>query len=272
MNDPHHLMPCKAKPTEQMQKLLQWFESIGVHKFDVHLKKNSYIVSNTSEVTPVEKWIVCHENIDAHRIYSLWRWIKAENAHQTDIYFRPHFQESHPVIFLDDLNLAEAHRVARFYSCAVVQTSADNTHVWVKTTRPLHREERKAVQTHLSKKGFSDQGSVSGDHLGRMCGVMSHKRGCWVNAILFSTPRAYDPPLLDSTPHHGGGGARVLFSPGAQSPSEREFGWALGMLKAGMPHALIAQKIQQTAHQRGKRNAERYAILTVKKALAITPV
>jgi len=44
------------------------------------------------------------------------------------------------------------------------------------------------------------------------------------------------------------------------------------MLKAGMHHELIVQKIQQNAHQRGKRNAERYAILTVKKALAITPV
>ena len=72
--------------------------------------------------------------------------------------------------------------------------------------------------------------------------------------------------------HVGGGGARVSFFPGAQSPSEREFGWAVGMVKNGQDSTAIEQKIQQAALLRGKKNAERYASLTVQKALAVSRV
>ena len=269
MNIPHQVHPFKGKPTQQMHQLLGWFAAIGVHRFDVHVRQRPSNINYTSDYISPDKWITCHEDIDVQKITSLWAWIRSENAHGADIYFRPHRGGCHPVIFLDDLNLAEAYRVARAYACAVVQTSDNNTQVWLKTSRPLNLEERKATQSHLSAKGFSDRKSVSGDHLGRICGLVSHKRECWVNAILFSTPRAYTPPQQLTIPHHGGGGARVSSSAGVQSASEREFGWTLGLLKSGADESIVTQKLQQTAMQRGKNDAERYARFTVQKALAI---
>lgn len=258
----HRLMRFKARPEQQVRALLDCFESVHTQRFDLHVRRPPPVGADVTAA----KWITCHENLDAARLMLLWRWLKHENIHGAEVYFRPHHLQRHPVIFLDDLSVTRATTVARRYTCAVVQTSPDNTQVWLNTATAFDKHERKLAQAHLSGLGYSDPGSISGDHLGRMCGLRSHKRGCWVNTILFSTPRAYAPSLQETTRCTGGGGACASSHQGSGSPSEKEFGWTIGMLRAGVKSDSLASRLQQTAKDRGKRNAERYARLTVRRA------
>jgi hypothetical protein len=254
------------RPRNQCELLMQWFKNIGVDFFDLNVRRYP-----TTEAEAKEKWITCHERVTVDRVFSFWSWMRRENARGADIYFRPHGTMPQPVLFLDDLNLQTSLRVAKAYSSAVIQTSKGNTQVWVQTNRPLSLEERKDAQAHLVTRGFGDKGSTSGDHLGRICGFFSQKRQSWVNLKYFSTPRAYDPPQLEEiTSPHQGGGACVSSSSTGGSPSEDEFGWAVGMLKAGKSPADIQILLENRARRRGKRNPEKYASLTVTKAIAMS--
>lgn len=252
---------CKERPEAQMHYLLSWFANAGVKRFDIHL-------SCKNENNPLHKyWITCHERIDIHAIKKLWKWLRYKNSKGADVYIRPHCHDHVPVLFLDDLNMKQSVSLASKYSSAVIQTSDDNTQVWVRTSSPLNREERKLAQSYLSDIGYTDSGSTSGDHLGRMCGMVSHKRNCWVNAKFFSTPRCYKPVLFRSAFHSRGRGARASCSQHKNtSISEKEFGWALGLLRSGMKHQDVYLKILDAALRRRKDNPQNYAKLTVENA------
>jgi len=249
----------------QCERFLNWFAHIGVESFDLHVRRYP------NKVRKRESWITDHEGINGKRVIELWKWMRYENSHEADIYIRPHSPEDHPVIFLDDLSVESAHQVARAYSSAVIQTSDDNTQVWVKTASPLSLTQRKQVQSELSRLGHADTGSTSGDHLGRLCGLFSHKRKTWVNAIYFSTPHAYKPSLQETIllPHKGWGACALKSSTDKKSPSEADFGWAIGMYKSGASYEEVRSAICENAKSRGKRNPENYATLTAKKAGAI---
>jgi hypothetical protein len=261
MKNQQRIFEVKDPPLRQCRRLLNWFAHIDIHQFDLHVRR----YPNKSRER--ESWITIHEKIKSHRIIELWKWMRYENSHDADIYFRPHGPADHPVIFLDDLTLEVAHKVARWYSAAVIQTSHNNTQVWVKTSAPLTLSERKQAQSNLSAMGFTDAGSTSGDHLGRICGVFSHKRKTWVNAISFSTPHAYHPSGMEKSPIPRGRGACALKGKsGDYSPSEADFGWAIGMFKSGAAYEEVYSALYANAKSRGKRNPEKYATLTAKKS------
>jgi len=257
------LTTVKESPQRQLSLLLDWFSRIQVNSFDIHVRRKHNSEMNSSQ------WITCHEGLDCHRLQKLWSWMRYENAKGGDIYFRPHRHDAHPVIFLDDLNLKTASLIAKKYACFVIETSRNNTQVWLKCDKRLSRIERKKAQCTLSNMGYSDPGSISGDHLGRMCGMMSQKRRCWVNGKLFSTPQAYSPSHEGHSHTSRGGGARVLSFEKKNSFSEREFGWVIGMLKSGMDLNSIRSKLLNQAIKRGKNGAESYASLTTQKASSI---
>ncbi len=262
----HRVVTVRDRPLQQCCRFLAWFAECGVKDFDIHVKriKTGEMPQNQNQ----GKWITVHNGLTLDEVHRQWNWWRRENANGAEIYIRPHGEGVHPVIFLDDIALGYAHKIARKYSCAVVETSKNNTHVWLKTAKALNKLERKAIQNHLSNECHSDAASISGDHLGRMCGMFSQKRQCWVNAKLFSTPREYNPPDITQLHPLGGGGARVSSSQGRDSPSEREFGWVIGMLKAGIATTIVFDKVKTAAEQRGKKSAPQYASLTVKKAEA----
>ncbi|MBF0201902.1 MAG: hypothetical protein HQK66_11440, partial [Desulfamplus sp.] len=185
----------------------------------------------------------------------------------SDIYFRPHRNNEHSALFLDDLSMAKARKVAAKYACAVVSTSYNNTQLWLGTAQPLSKEERKNAQKYLSDLGYSDPRSVSGDHLGRLPGFFSQKRHVWVNAVLFSSAQYYQPQKTAAVPHMAMRARRRASWKGNPSQSEREFGWVMEMLRNGRSLDFITNHLTRTAEQRGKRNPEYYANLTIRNAL-----
>jgi hypothetical protein len=254
-------------PAEQVRLFLCWFVEGGVRAFDIQLR-------TPSPLNPDEwMWLTRqHQGIDAARVLKLWPWLRHMNAHGADVFFRPAREGLHPVLFLDDLPASEARRVAQKYGAAVIRTSPDNTQVWMRTTHPLNRQERTHAQKHLSSLGWSDPGSISGDHLGRLCGLVSQKRRCWVNALFFSCAPpcpveswATTPPSKNCARPRA---SSILQSPG-QSMSEREFGWTMGMLRYGWKVEDIERRLFSAACARNKPDAKSYANRTVSRASEI---
>jgi hypothetical protein len=254
----HHMNSLKLPPREQFQYLFRWFSQHEVTHFDIHVRR--YIQEK-------EHWITIHEDISGDAIDKLWPWLRRENARGADIYFRPASKKDHPVIFLDDITSRKAKEISLKISCAVVETSRGNTHMWIIVDRRLSLEERKYAQSQLSKLGYGDPSSISGDHLGRICGFKSQKNKCWVNAKQFSTTHTYSPPKRsDNNQHMREGGACALKNTNNNSQSERDFGWALGMLRIGKSVDYVQTKLTESSICRNKRNPEKYARLTALKA------
>lgn len=253
----------KTSPKAQAEALLTWFQDHDVRHFDVQVRRHHQ---------HGEQWITMHEDLITEKVMSLWAWLRRENATGADIYFRPSSRRNHPVVFLDDLTLEQAFATSNKYACAVIETSSNNTQIWMSTSRRLNRDERKQVQAQLIKLGYGDPGSVSGDHLGRLCGFKSQKNICWVNAKRFSTPHCYPVPLdWPKLVSRGGGGACALPREGGEhhSPSEHEFAWATGMIRAGRSVNFVQEKLTEISAARGKRNSEQYASLTANKAAKV---
>jgi len=185
------------KPIEQIHEFLNWFFLQGVHAFDIHIRKPK--TPNEDYKTGNWIWLTHNENITLKYIQNkMLSWIKYENSNGADIYFRPYKDGVHPVIFLDDIPINNALKIAKKYTACIIETSLNNTQVWLSTNNPLDKSSRKAAQILLKDKGYSDPGSISGDHLGRLCGVKSHKHGSWVNLIQTSTVKPYLPDLKKS--------------------------------------------------------------------------
>jgi hypothetical protein len=283
------------KPIDQIQKFLIWFHHYGVEGFDIHVRKPK--TSNEDYKTGNWIWLTKNENIVYKDIQkTLVSWLRCENAHGSDIYFRPHRNGIHPVIFLDDVSIDNALKVAMKYSACVVETSYNNTQIWLATDKPLDKSKRKKAQTLLMKKGYSDPGSISGDHLGRLCGVKSQKHDTWVNLIKTSTVKPYSIPMEDkslfSSPlnvhdHNSKHEIKKLeqtvnynmgvlcaskscsYEGSDNSKSAKEWGWIMGMLRNGTCKNVVKQKLKNSAERRGKKNSERYATYTVEKAISI---
>ncbi len=287
-------MSSLLKPFEQQKSFFDWFNIIGVETFDIHVRKPK--TSCEDYKTGDWFWLTNNENITAEYIKKkLLSWIRYENTKGSDIYFRPHKEGIHPVIFLDDIPIDKALKVAKKYTACVIETSSGNTQVWLATNKPLDKNFRKAAQSILKDLGYSDPGSISGDHLGRLCGVQSRKHNTWVNLLKTSKIKPWTPNFAKSNslppaPKHqpmfiktvnfvssntvnitigGACGSKKLDSITIYdtSDSAREWGWVLGMLENGLDPAMVTKKLVQAATQRGKRNPERYAKYTVKKAL-----
>ena len=283
------------KPIEQIQMFLNWFCYQGVATFDIHVRKPGS--PNEDYKTGNWIWLTHNENVSIKGIRSkLLSWIRMSNAQGSDIYFRPHKDSVHPIIFLDDVPTGKAIKVAKKYTTCVVETSRNNTQIWLATDKALDKDERRIAQKSLSAKGYTDPGSISGDHLGRLCGVKSQKHSSWINLIKISSEKSYTPiedsksnispptytmannylinesiTLSQKMGFNKGGvcASKKISSITDSSPSGKEFGWVLGMFRAGIEYATIKEKLYVEAINRGKPNAKKYVEYTLQKAIAM---
>ena len=233
-----------------------------------------------------------------------WGW--AQNLQGRNVYMRPARPGPWGVVFLDDLPPRVARGVAEKYAALVVESSAENCQVWIRTAKSLTEPERLQVQRALCVLAGADVGSVSGDHFGRAPGFANRKpgRGGWIVRVIAATHgAALDPtPHLDSdaepSPPAPGGRARVLAFPhlpsarvsrpsgaGPQAPAPdgqreyaREYGWCLHVLRGArdcrQDVSATVRRLQcnlaAKALARGKRQtaeqAERYAQVVVSAA------
>jgi len=271
---------------DQIKAFLSWFCQHGVIFFDIHIRKPKGV--NEDYNTGNWVWITHNENVSAEYIQTkLLPWIKYENANGSDIYFRPHKDAAQPVIFLDDVPVGSALKVAKKYTACVVETSTNNTQVWLATDKRLNKDRRKIAQRFLKDKGYTDPGSISGDHLGRLCGVKSLKHKTWVNLLKASIVKPYCPvinfssPIADCSENFYGknigaptkfidinGGLCASKLTGCdKSASGQEWGWVLGMLRNNMDPNSVEELLTNAASGRDKKNAANYACHTVKKAI-----
>jgi hypothetical protein len=258
------------KPIEQIRAFLAWFCNQGVTAFDIHVR---------TPRTPHEDyktgnwiWLTNHENVTCVHIMSkLMGWLRQRNANGSDVFFRPHKSGRHNVIFLDDVPVNRARAVLRKYGGCAIETHPGNTQIWLKVDRELAPSQRKQAQILLRDVGFTDPGSVAGDHLGRICGFVSQKRKCWVNLVDTSDEMPWSPELRRTPPLPPGGFCASKKNVAAHyrdtSDSGREWGWVMGMLRSGMAPVIVTQRLVEAAAKRGKPNALRYAQYTVQKAV-----
>lgn len=256
-------------PQTQTKTMLDWFESVGVKSLDIHLRVPKR--PGVGYEDPHWFWITEHEDAPAESVHlELSGWLRHKNATGADIYIRPHGRVPQPVIFLDDIEIGTARRVSQKYSSCVIETSPGNTQVWVATAASLTPAERKRAQSHLCGLGYTDPGSISGDHLGRLCGMRSQKRGCWVNYVCGTKGLRYRPSLKDAPTSIPQGGPCASKSKTVSldlSTSAREFGWVLGRLRIGMPKEVVLRDLARQAEDRGMRAYEGYAARTIENAI-----
>jgi hypothetical protein len=265
---------------------LEAFAALGVHKIDIAALR--YIDTPDEKMIPGDMMDLSDRTGVERRL----AWLRRENARGAQVYCRPERSGVWPVVFLDDIPIGTARRIAAKYQSIVVETSPRNCQIWIVTARPLTEKERggvqKALVTLLDEEG-ADSASTGGEHFGRLPGFRSHKRGrngCWTNLV--SVPMAgggkLDPaPYLSISSPEGGvcsraecpGEARYrgtlsnAVSSGS-SESEKEFSFAKHSLAHGRSKEWVIENIAARAKARGKRKsdaaAEEYARRTVEKA------
>lgn len=257
-------------PKAQCLAMLDWFLLIGVNTVDIHLRVPKKRGARYD--SPHWYWITDHNGIPLEVLRKKYLpWVRFMNSAGADIYIRPQRDSSHSLIFLDDIPLSKARRISQKYGSCVIETSPSNTQVWVSTTTSLTKNERKQAQYHLGLLGYTDPASVSGDHLGRVCGMKSQKHGCWVNYICGTDGDRYHPHPVqksESLPPRGGVCLELLKNK-LTSQSEKEFGWVLHQLRNGIPKKTISNDLENRAAIRGKRNPAPYVQRTIANAYKV---
>jgi len=263
-------------PTQQQEQFFQWFSRMGVHYFDIQLREPDPKSESSRDGW---RWLKPSVNVSIGDYFLKFAsWTRFMNSKGSDVYIRPHGELPQGVVFLDDLPIAKAIQVSKKYAACVVCTSENNTQVWLATDRKLSKVERKTVQSWMRSVGYTDPGSVSGDHLGRLCGVRSQKRNCWVNLVTTTYGQRYSPNIANplSSPwgeacvsHSRSQLPAPVASDKPSSDSEREFGWAMGALKHGVPLTQVINQLATQAKQRGKRQPEDYAKRTAMGAYRV---
>jgi hypothetical protein len=107
-------------PLTQIKTFLAWFYNQAVESFDIHLK----IPKRPGEDYKTGDWIwlTHHEGVSAMDITQrLMGWIRQKNANGGDIYFRPHKNGRHKVIFLDDIPIHKARAILKKYGACVIE-------------------------------------------------------------------------------------------------------------------------------------------------------
>jgi len=256
---------------ENTRKQIIFFNrpEIGIQAFDFAARNNNKMI--------------LRENVQAGDINRYIKWLSAENAKGSEIQVRPHRHHSNAVIFLDDVEREQALAISRKYASCIIETSTEGgCHIWLQTDRPLGERERYLAQRYIQPLIHSDRGSISGEHFGRLAGFKNYKRnGQWVNVIEVSNSKVWTVPneaLIDDADHTisrtplSPKGGRVVQGSGCTggSESENEWGYICGKLEHGADPIILERELTQRAEERGKRNAQKYARLTVEKALSRT--
>jgi len=184
---------------------------------------------------------------DEALIIKLWDekllpWLKFENTQKNaNIWVRPEPESAHPWLFIDDVPMDMAKKIANIYQCIVVETSPNNCQIRLVSNCDLSKEQRTEVQRSLVKLlgASADSGSIAGCKWGRLPGFRNKKLGKngWTNLI--SVPdeslKKFDPsPYLNKlSPPLGVCVSRSVTNQTASSgddQSRRDFGYIRGRL------------------------------------------
>ncbi len=258
----------RAPSIRPVASLLDWFLDTGVSHFDLAIQRRDQAGSPRDFLAPSSTRA---QQLEGTGIQHRLPWLCAENARGADVYFRPFRHGAWPVVFLDDLPIPMAIKIAGKYRAAVVETSSGSCHLWLATALPLGEAQRTDVQRDLVTRlrGAADPGSISGDHWGRLPGFRNHKpnRGCWVNLHTCTHARPY-LPTLPIGPHPTTMTRSGLHREETEPDMSRlEWGWVLGCLQNGLPATWVLENlIKRAQHRRGEADAIRYARYTVGKA------
>jgi hypothetical protein len=252
---------------KQSEYMLAWFFAQGVDTVDIHLrcpKRPGAVYARAEDWF----WLTHNKGLSHEKALHLMNWCRHKNAKGADIYIRPHRQRDQPFVFLDDLNISKARAVANKYRALAIETSRNNTQVWLSLTKALGEVDRKMLQQHIAHLGYTDPGSVSGEHLGRLSGFRSQKRGGWVGLLGYSSRKKYEPPELISSPLPRRG-ACAKTSTSGRSQSEKDFSWALRALRRRCAVENVIEELETSARSRGKPSPDKYARRTVEKAATV---
>jgi len=259
--------------------MLGWFTDSVITKLDFSVKRpnGTFLQRDTADIDIADK----------NQITRIIKWLRFENwKQQSDIYVRPARHHDWPIIFLDDLSKGDAERVADLHASMLIHTSqAGGYHAWISTMQPLNETERGMVQRHYSHVYNSDYRSTSGEHWGRLAGFKNHKRGGtdWVNFHATGGGTFIDAASVLSsikTNHKGSfvprkNSSSSLPSLGCKSrsiddsESGKEYGWAIGYIRATGDIEEAKRRLFDKATARGKKGINQYVNRTISKAAAI---
>lgn len=245
--------------------MLHWWDSAGIHHVDLMIRRANGVTIIKRDITTQDIPLP---------------WLKSENAHGSNIYLRPERGRAWPMVFLDDVKINMACRIARKYAALVIKTSTmGGCHLWLRTTYPLNEQERGHAQRWLAPKAGADRASVSGEHFGRLAGMRNWKRqGEWVNTIPLEivdqpfwdpTPSLSPPEQMSNKQQYMSEKSTKRTNPTNrdQSASGKEWGWVCGMLEHGIDPETAFRRLYQNAVIRRDTDADRYSRLTIFRAI-----
>lgn len=247
-----------VRAREHTSLMLRWWSSVGVTAADLAVRRLDTTMMWHHDVSPLSALPLA--------------WARAENARRADVYIRPARYHSWPLVILDDLPIATSQAIGRKYDVLIVHTSPQGgCHVWLRCSKDLDENQRHRAQQWLIQRANADQGSSSGEHLGRLAGFKNWKRGgVWVNVLPARRRlRSWEPQLHDDpdAPRRRTSPRNYSGSHDA-SPSGREWGWICGLLESGCEPTEAYRRLLEHARPRRGRDTERYARRTVTRALA----
>jgi hypothetical protein len=235
-------------------KMLTWWAQAGITRADLAVRR-------------LDARMIWHHDLALEDLP--FAWARAQNVRRADVYIRPARGHSWPLVFVDDVTPDIARRSAQKTSVLVVKTSvAGGCHLWVRCSSPLDERQRLEVQRWLARRLDGDRASVSGEHLGRLAGFKNWKRGgCWINVIEATYGCSWNPAQVETMAEPGRRTESTSRGQGRDtSASAREWGWVCGLFEAQYDPQDIYQRLLLAARQRGRREPERYANQTCRKA------
>ncbi len=248
------------KASKHTQSMIDWWKDAGISHADLAVRRS-------------DEAMIWHRGVLLDNLPLAWA--RAENTRHGEVFIRPAQGYSWPLVFLDDVAEDLASRIAQKYNALVVRTSQEGgCHVWLSCSGSLGQQERKYAQRWLASRADADLGSTSGVHPGRLAGFKNWKRnGTWVNVVAAShhrrrwVPRAGDDMPLPGADEVSPPDTKATHRATDASPSGIEWGWVCGLLEAGLPPNQAYYRLVERARRRRGSDAERYARLTVSKAL-----
>lgn len=254
---------------DHTDRMIAWWQAVGIDRVDLAVRRPRHVSDDAPQV-----WL-WQRAISVVDLPHVLPWTRAENARQADIYARPARGSSWSVVFLDDLDRADALDLTTRHPGLCVHTSPEGgCQLWLCCERPLDEEGRYGAQKHLAGLLGADPGSISGEHLGRLAGYRNWKRqGPWVNVLAATL----DGPPLPVPEMHGPSvhlPAAGRWPPRTQVPSGpdtsesgREWGWVMGLLQSGVEPEAAYQQLLVKARPRRGTDTDRYARRTIQGAL-----
>lgn len=225
-----------------------------------------------------------------------WAWVMNQQKNH-GVHIRPARGYDCGCVFLDDVPIDGAGKIAKKYAALVIETSQENCQLWIATTEQLTESSRKVVQKAIAEKIGADAKGISGEHFGRAAGYKNTKqgRGGFIVRVRHAATGAKlnSAPYLEIAPETPPYPQRLFctsslsllpltqnvrkpLSGSGSDESGAEFGWACGRLRWAQQNSrdmnreivTVTENITARALSRGKRKTESEARRYAEKLVA----